>query len=563
MNNKFVLLLLTLMTWCVTNGQNQRRITGTVLNGETGSALTNASVIQLGTQNGTLTNNEGFFSLVVPPSAILEISNAGFTSQRVTVGQSDTIIVTLFSAGLMDSVIIVGYGQQKKETVTGAITQLNGAELLESPVFNVSNALVGRVAGITSTQASGEPGRNATTIRIRGLSTTNPGGQEPLIVIDGIQSVMSVVDAMDPNEIENISLLKDASATAVYGIKGGNGVIIITTKRGKSGAPKVNLTYNYGMTRLGTMPEILNSYDYAVFRNEAIRNDNNANMFNLIFSEGDYRNELWKFKNNRDYTPDEVEAMDLTPEQKQALLNSPAIYYTSRDYYREIFGGTGQQSQVNVNLSGGSERVKYFTSLGYLTQGGVFRNADFAGADINSKYNRYNFRSNFDVEILKNLSLKVDLAAIYAKTGGILGGDQDGDITQAYARQKAMTVIILAGPPFMGPGIVDGHLVGSFPKNTTTMDDKFGDGAGFSPITQLLTRPYMTNHNTNLNANFRLKHTLDYLTRGLFISGAVSYNDTYSKGIYRNRSIPVYSVRRNPENPADLILQGAKLTQQR
>ncbi|SFO26834.1 TonB-linked outer membrane protein, SusC/RagA family [Capnocytophaga haemolytica] len=389
-----------------------------------------------------------------------------------------------------------------------------------------------------------------------GLSTYNSGSQEPLVVVDGIQSSMSVIDAMDPYEIESINLLKDASATAVYGVKGANGVIIVTTKRGRTGAPKVNATYNFGMSELATQMELLNSYEYALFRNEAIRNDNDPSKFGMLFSESGFHNELWKFKNNRDYTPEEVEAMNLTPEQKQALLNSPALYYTSHNYFKEAFGGIAPQNQVNLNVSGGSEKTRYFTSVGYMNQGGSFTNTKYGGADINSKYQRYNFRSNFDFDLTDNTNLTLDLSAISSKIGGIMGGETN-DETSEGSRRKGMLVHILSNPPYAGPGIVNGKLVYDFVGGMNPLAGK--GGTGYSVLSALLTRPYLTTYNTNLNINLKLKHKLNYLLEGLSVSGTFSYNDTYTKGVRRERTVPTYVATRNPNNPSEILFFDGKL----
>ncbi len=538
--------------------QTNRVIKGNVVD-ENGIPLVGANVVEVGTTNGVVTDFDGNYQITLTNSdAVLEFSFIGYKNVSIVVGNQSIINVKMSDQLIdLDEVVVVGYGTQKKESVTGAISTMKGKELTETPVANVSNALVGRIAGITSTQSSGEPGRNASTIRIRGLSTFNSESQEPLVVVDGIQSSMSVIDAMDPHEIESINLLKDASATAVYGVKGANGVIIVTTKRGKSGAPRVNLTYNFGISQLATQMDLLNSYDYAVFRNEAIRSDNDPSHFNLLFSEDGFRNELWKFKNNRDFTPDEVEAMNLTEEQKQALLNSPALYYSSHNYFQEAFGRNSPQSQFNLNVSGGTEKTRYFTSLGYLYQGGSFQNTDYYDADVNSKYQRYNFRSNFDFDITDNTNLTIDLAAVSSKTGGILGSEQDGDVTGEYSRQKAMLVNILASPPFAGPGIIEGHLVHGFVDGMNPLAEK--GSSGFSVLSGLLTRPYLTSYNTNLNINLKLKHKLDYITEGLSVSGTFSYNDTYLKSVRRQKSIPSYSAVRNPDNLSEILFFGGRL----
>lgn len=532
--------------------QEKINIQGTVVD-EQSAPLVGATIVEKGKSNGVITNIDGKFSLTVNKGSVLRISYVGYKEKDIVITQVSPLFIQLTSENILENIVVVGYGVQKKETVTGAIGTVKGADLLQSPVANISNSLVGRVTGITSTQASGEPGKNSTTLRLRGLSTINTQSQEPLIVIDGIQSTTEVLDAMDPYEVENMSVLKDASATAIYGVKGANGVIIVTTKRGTNDKPKINLSYNFGITHLATRLKMLNAYDYALYRNEAILNDKDPAMQKYLFSETD----LWKFKNNRDYTPEEVNAMSLPDNQKQALLNAPAIYYKSHDYFKELFGGSAPQHQINLNVSGGNKDVRYFTSIGYFSQDGVFKNTDYHHADVNSFYKRYNLRTNFDFNFSKRWNLKVDIAAIFTNGGGILGSSSDGDITQPYARHKAMLGAIMANPPFAGPGIIDNHLVGHYVDTTSPLLNK--GISGWSPMTNLLTRPYLLTSQSNLNTNISLRHDLTYLTPGLSLTGKVSYNDVYFKSTYRQNSVPIYSVTRNPSNPNKLLFFGGDL----
>ena len=342
---------------------------------------------------GTITDLDGNYVLNdVPSDGILTFSYVGLQPQDVRIEGRTTINVEMKSdTKLLDEVVVVGYGTQKKVNVTGAVSMINADELAKVPVPNITQSLAGRAPGLIVQQSGGGVNTKA-SISIR-------GGGRPLYVIDGIICEERDFQNLNPEDIDQMSVLKDASATAVYGVKGANGVVVVTTKRGRSGAPKVSLTYNFGMSELATQLDLLNSYDYARFRNEAIRNDNDPSNFDKLFSESGFHNELWKFKNNRDYTPQEVEAMNLTPEQKQALLNSPALYYTSHNYFKEAFGGVSPQTQFNLNVSGGSEKTRYFTSLGYFYQGGTFKETNYHNADVNSKYQRYNFRSNFDFEL--------------------------------------------------------------------------------------------------------------------------------------------------------------------
>lgn len=514
-----------------------------------GEPIIGASVRLKGQENiGTITDIEGYFTLNVPRNAVLLISYVGYKQVDYPVKTPNNIkIVMSEDTELLNEVVVVGYSSQKKETLTGSIATLDNKELVASTTANLSNSLVGRVPGIVANQASGEAGDNASTIRIRGVATLNDGGKDPLIVIDGVQSTIETMNALDPNEISSISVLKDASSTAVYGVKGANGVIIVSTRRGSLGAPKISLSYRYGVTQLTSKLKMLNSYQYALFRNEAIRNDMEPGNYSYLFTD----DELWKFQNNRDYTPEEVANLALTPAQKEALLNSEALYYGSHDYYNEQFGALSPQQQYNINISGGTDRMKYFVSLGAFNQLGVFKNAEYEGADVNSKYNRYNVRSNLDIDIHKNLKLSVDFGGQFEEKQGIL--DKDGS-TESYNRHKEMLVNILCNPPYVGPGMVDGKLVSSFSKYNNPLSGK--GASGFSPIANLLTREVLQNKTSNINMTARLDHSMDYLTEGLSLSGTISYSDVYTKGTSIRKWVPTYSACRNPENPSEILLFG-------
>ncbi|MDP4289618.1 MAG: TonB-dependent receptor [Bacteroidota bacterium] len=531
------------------------KVKGTVISAKTLETLIGVSIKEKGTSNATITDINGAFSISVSsPNAILEISYIGYEKQEVEVNNNSLLTIKLVEfMKTLDEVVVVGYGTQKKETVTGSIASVKTQDLVQTPVSNISNALVGRISGLSALQSSGEPGDNAATIMIRGVGTLNTSGQSPLVIIDGVESSFSILNAIDANEIENISVLKDASATAVYGVRGANGVIILTTRRGVAGKPKISFTSNIGLTQLTSNLKMLDSYHYALYRNEAILTDNDPSYFSSLFTN----DELWKFQHDRDYTPAEVEAMNLSPDKKAALLKSPALYYGSHDYFKEQYGGTAPQQQYNLNVSGGTEKVRYFTSLGYFSQEGEFNNANYGAANINSYYKRYNFRSNYDVDVIKNLKVTADVSGQFATNGGVLGNAQDGNITQSYSRHKAMMVAILDGPPYVGPGIIDGKLVNAYISNTNPLQAK--GGGGFSPITNFLSRPYLTTYNTNLNANIKITHNLEYLTKGLSLTGTVSYNDTYVKGVYRSQPVPEYTVTRNPSDPSQLLFYGGSI----
>lgn len=555
-----LLLLLTLLCEIAYPQAPGSTVKGTVTS--SAGALPGVSIyVKNNPRTATTTDENGQYSFVVPENSTLVFSFIGYKNQVINAGSKTLINVVMQSEDkALGEVVVVGYGKQKAPTVTGAISTVSGGELVSTPVSNITNMLIGRAAGISGIQSSGEPGQNAATIRIRGIATLN--GQDPLIVIDGVQQPAEqpyvVLNAMDANEIESISILKDASATAVYGIRGANGVIIVTTKRGKTNRPKFSFSANEGYTKATSLLPILGSYEYALFRNEGVYNARaagNTSFDNLLFTD----DELWKFKNNRDYTTQEVDAMTLTAEQKNALKNSPALYYTSHNYFKETFAGQGKQQQYNLNVSGGSSKVKYFTSLGYYHQQGILANTSYGDANTNSDFHRYNFRSNFDIDVFHNFQISVNLAgqsSISRFPSGGYGPDDIGD------RYQNIIQGIFESSPFVGPGIVDGHLVNGF---IGTSGDGINPlvgkgGSGVSPFTSLLSSSVVTQYLTTLTSTVTLKHQMDYLTDGLNANAKIAYDDSYTKGFYEQKSIPQYKAMRDPANPANILFTGGQLS---
>lgn len=537
-----------------------RFVTGVILDTEKGDPVSGATVSVKGTKISAVTDSRGTFRLKAARGAVLEVSSIGYVSTKVTIGEAAELQIRLESSSTsLNEVVVVGYGEQKLPTVTGAVGVISGKALVQTPVANVTQMLVGRTAGLSAVQSSGEPGLNTATIRIRGIATIN--GQDPLVVIDGIQQPteqpFTILNAMDPNEIENISVLKDASSTAVFGIRGANGVIIVTTKRGKVNKPQFSFSMNQGFTQATSIFNTIDSYRFALLRNEAIYNTKAAgdnSLDRLLFSD----DELWKFKNNRDYTPAEVDAMqNLTAAQRDQLKNSPALYYTSRNWYKDQFGGTGRQAQYNLNVSGGTNKVKYFTSLGYFNQQGILSNTDYAGSSTNPSFSRYNFKSNFDFDIARNFQLQFNISG-QSTVNKVAGTGTASDFGNRY---QGIIQNILENSPFVGPGIVDGKLVNGFIGIAGEPTNPLGakGGSGNSSIAQLLTGGTRTMYTTVLSSVLKLKHNMGYITKGLESHVQVAYDDSYSKGFSRVNSMPVYSAMRDPGNPVNITFVGGRV----
>lgn len=532
-------------------------VTGTIT--DRGETLPGATIMVKGTSIGTITDIDGRFQLTVPnANAVLQFSYVGYLSIEMPVGTQRLFNVELSEdiQGL-EEVVVTAFATQKRINVTGAITAVSGDDIVAVPVANISSALVGITPGISAVTISGEPGQDAAQIAIRGISTYT-GNTSPLIVIDGIEQsasqAMTVMNSMDPNDILGISVLKDASSTAVYGIRAANGVVIITTKRGQVGSPKVSFSSNFGFTKATNLQRGLSSYEYALFRNEAIMNEvegyGSTPLLNYLFTEDD----LWKFKNNRDFTPAEVEAMNLSMDQKERLLNSPALYYGSSDAYAELYSRTAPQWQVNVNVSGGTERVKYFVSLGYFDQQSIMDNTKYYNVNTGSRYQRYNLRANIDVDIFKYTTLSVNSMGQFGMTQGPGTGS-------LYSRYSGIMQIIYEGNPFTNNGgIIDGKLISNFNYPTNSIQDdlrrRTDSEISGSWLPTLLSRPLGVTYNTLIDYTLRLKHEMPYVIKGLNAQASLRYQENFIRTITETTAIPTYTVRRSQTDPNELEFFG-------
>lgn len=405
--------------------------------------LANASVLVKGTTNGTTTGDNGEFSINVPNSkAVLIISAVGHQTQQITVGNQTSIDVVLLvgEASELESVVVVGYGTQKKVTVTGAVAQVKGSELDKSPSINLSNSLAGRLPGITAVQRSGEPGYDGSSIRIRGVNSF--GNSDALIVIDGVPNRAGGLERLNPADIESVSVLKDAAA-AIYGSRAGNGVILITTKRGKTGKPQISYDFNYGWAQPTRTPKMSTAPEYATIRNELIIYDNVPSAeweaaFNAFKTSGTYTTNANKVV-NAVYTQDEIAKFG---------NGSEPLKYPNTDWYKEVLKTWSPQITQNLQLSGGTENVKYMGSLGYTDQDGYYKKSA-------TGYKQYDLRLNVDAKINNYISASLGIAAREEYRHFPNGGGA-GDIFRMMMRGKPTEIAVWPnGLP--GPDIENGQ----------------------------------------------------------------------------------------------------------
>ena len=454
--------------------QQQATIKGTVVDSN-GEPVIGASVVIEGTTTGTITDIDGVFMLNCQPGTKLQISFIGYTTKTVP-AKADMKVVMEDDSQMLQEVQVVAYGVQKKVTVTGAISSVGSEELTRTPVSSVNNVLGGQMTGLTTVQYSGEPGSDAADIFVRGKATFNDSS--PLIQVDGVERSMSDID---PNEIESVTVLKDASATAVFGIRGANGVILITTKRGKEGKATVTFNTSASILQPTKMVEQANSYEYATFYNQLMINDGAAPRFSDVLVQ--------KFKDHSD----------------------PILYPDTRwaDY---IMKNMALQTQHNLSISGGTDRVRYFISAGAYTQGGLFQNFELP-YDVSYSYKRFNYRANFDIDVTKTTLLSFNLA---------------GNVDNSYKPHTSQGVSgmiknMYYATPFSSPGIVDGKYV------VTAQDYGGEDGLPFVGGTGMsyYGSGFDRASNNKLTADLILDQKLDFITKGLSVKVKGSYNSSF------------------------------------
>ncbi len=515
-----VLLLIVVGTGTALAQTSGRTITGKVLD-ENNQPMPGVTIIVDGTTNGTMTGSDGTFTLGgVPSGATVIVSCIGYTNQVLPEGKSNYVVSLVPDSEMLEETVVVAFGQQKKLSVTGAISTVASADLRKTTSTRLDNALAGRVTGLTSMQSGGgQPGVDGATMYLRGAATTN--GKSPLILVDGVER--DNIRTIDMNEVESISVLKDASATALYGVQGANGVILIQTRKGQKGKAQLNISVDQSWTSFTKEPSRLHSWEYCELRNEALMNDSQAPEFS--------EETIAKFRNP-------LLGLDpSSPDYDNQVAIRKAVY-CDNDYYRMYLKSNTPQTRANANISGGTDFVNYFVNVGYIHQGGNLNteSPDYLGYDPQCYMNRLSLRSNLDFHITNNLTASLNIAS-YAENvnmpavGDLYRGDQSWMITDII--YQSQTILPISPGPVTDPrfGDVSDGVVGY----------NYLDRSAYEIINR---RGFHTNKRKNLNTQFSVNWDLgELVTKGLSVNGMAAY-DTYNIGVLEGRKKEqVYNVR--------------------
>jgi len=475
-------------------------VTGLVIDDKTGEPLVGATIKIEGTSFGVITDINGKFTLKIPKQdVVLVISYLGYDEQRIPLKGKLVLNIRLVpSLSKLDEVVVVGYGIQKKESVVAAITTVRMADLKTAAPRSIGNMMAGQIAGIIAVQRSGEPGKDDAQFWIRGISTFG-AGSTPLVLVDGVERSLSNVV---PDDIENFSVLKDAAATSIYGIRGANGVILITTRRGNNGAPKISIKYEKGFQNGTSMPKFLDSPTYLELLNEARLADNPFYV--------------------TPYTPDII---------AKYRSGVDPIVYPNVDWIKLMMNNFSTTQKATANISGGTDKIKYFISGSYYNENGIWKTDPQNDYDPSVKLNRFNFRSNFDIEIRKDLQLSVGLGGYLMMSNGV-GKYSDS--------QGIWNLIMLATPAKYAATAPDP----SDPRRHVYLNS--GGSGNFNPYMELTDTGYRNTWENTLQTDISLNYDAAAITKGLSAGIRFSYDAYSQSSVLRVRSDDRWVLHNNP-----------------
>ena len=496
----FTILFMTfLLGWMQLSAQ-QKGIKGVVMD-ENDNPLPGANVLESGTNNGTTTDAKGLFTLsLTKENSTLTVSFIGYISEDIPTNGKSTINVSLKpNASGLSEVVVVGYGTQKKINLTGSVSSVSGEELIKKPVMKTSAALEGLAPGVTVTQSSGQPGQDGGTIRVRGIGTL--GNSDPLVLIDGIEGSL---DGVDPNDIQDISILKDAASASIYGSRAANGVILVTTKSGISGKIKVNYHAYFGWQRFTDLPKYTDGYTYMTSLNQAYNNEGREPLYSDAY--------LQEYQQNYKTDPD---------------------HYPNVDWQKLVYSGSGFVQNHYLGVSGGSNILKVMGSVSYQDQ---------TGEIPNYSSRQYSFRLNTEMDVTRNLQLRLNLAGRHSPTE-----------SPSYSIISTLTRI----PPIYSAILSDGRFgtgyVGDNPLATAK------EGGTVSNINEMFRGTLQANYQPFNGADIELNFTPQFndIWEKNFIRSVATYTPESSAPAYEKplKSSLTESDSRNWENTLHLLFK--------
>lgn len=484
--------------------QQKKHTVSGLLTDADGNPIIGATVSIKGTTHGVTSDIDGKYILNdVTFADIIEFRYIGYNTEEKTYKGEKNINIRMMEASVgLEDVVVIGYGQQKKESVVSSLNTIGPAEL-NVKQRNLRNTLAGQIAGVIAVQRSGEPGNDAAAFYIRGQSSY-AGGTSALVLVDGIPRSM---DDIDVDEIESFTVLKDAAATAVYGAEGANGVVLITSKRGKAQKTSVNFSAQYSIVTPTRMPETLNSYDYLSLYNEALWNDQgnpDKEYFNPQYTEERLNN----YKSGKD--------LDL---------------YPSVNWY-DLLQDHTQSQRYTVNFRGGSEKVRFFASGAYYSEDGIFNSNPMEKYDANIGLQRFNLRSNVDMDLTKTTELSIDMSGQYLKKNQ--PGFSTDDIFNYISHYPV-------------------HVIPMYYSDNTASDHGAqGWGVEFQPYNMLNNSGYRKTWSAFLQTKVTLRQDLKFITEGLSVKGSISFDADFSSTMTRSKTPKTfYALNRNEDRTLD------------
>ncbi|PST81998.1 SusC/RagA family TonB-linked outer membrane protein [Pedobacter yulinensis] len=460
----------------------QVRVSGVVRN-ELAQGMPGVTVKVSRKQRNTITNTEGSYSIEVEPTDSLEFSYIGYKRQQIAVrNRVDLNVVLVPEEGSLEEVAIVGFGRQKRTSLVGAQVTLKPEEL-KLPVRDLTSAIAGRLAGVVAYQRGGAPGADGSDIFIRGIATFASSPQTPLLVVDGVPD--RTINNIDPEDVESFTVLKDASATAIYGTRGANGVIIINTKKGKAGPPVLNAEFNNAISKFTRLPEFID-----------------APTFMTLYNEG-----LTMRGRTAQYTQDRID--------KHASGADPDLY-PNMNWYDELFNDFGNSKRATLNINGGSENAAYYISAGYYNEVGMFKRDEVQSYNSTLKLDRFNFTSNIDVNVTKTTKLAFGL---------------NGFITNVNQPSYGVNSIFGLGTSTAPHVIPARYSNGQWPQLAGTLQ---------SPVMALTQSGVTNSYNNSIRSNIKVTQDLGVLTKGLNVSAMFAFDVNINNNLTRARTLQTY-----------------------